>query len=154
MNTFESITLPAFHIIGITVRTTNKRGEAYNDLRLLWSKFIQKNLAGQIPNKVNDDVLCLYTSYESDHTGPYTAMLGCKVTSLDDIPDGFSGKTIPESKYRVYTSSGRVPDCVMDTWKMIWSSDIPRLYLADFEVYGERANDPDDGVVETYLSIE
>jgi predicted transcriptional regulator YdeE len=47
-----------------------------------------------------------------------------------------------------------MPDCVADTWKEIWNSNIPRAYQADFEVYDERSKDWSKAVVEIFISIK
>jgi predicted transcriptional regulator YdeE len=47
--------------------------------------------------------------YEGDYTKPYSWILGCEVSSLDEIPEGLVGKVIPESKYAVFTTQGEFP---------------------------------------------
>jgi predicted transcriptional regulator YdeE len=142
-----------FKIIGISVRTTNQDGKSQKDIGELWGKFMGQNILAQIPEKESNDVYCIYTDYETDFNGPYTTILGCKVRSLDSIPDGFVGKVIPAAKYNLYTSAGKLPDCVVDTWKHIWQSGVKRKYSADFDVYSEKAQNPQNAEVDTYLSI-
>ena len=47
-----------------------------------------------------------------------------------------------------------MPDCVINAWKEIWGSNIPRSYKMDFEVYDERSKDWGNAEVEVYLSVE
>ena len=150
---FTTITLKQFFVIGISVRTTNQNGQSQKDIGELWQKFFQDNILDHIPNKVNSDIYCIYTDYESDANDPYTTILGCKVSSLENIPDGMIGKTIPETTYRLYKSLGKIPEAVLNTWFHIWQSPIERSYLADFDVYGPAPSDPNDAEVETYLSV-
>jgi predicted transcriptional regulator YdeE len=153
MTKFTDIEIDEFKIVGIAVRTTNRNGQSQNDIGDLWGMFIEQNLIDQIPNKLTNDVYCVYTDYESDFNGPYTTIIGCKVNSIDEIPAKFIGRTIPKTKYQVYKSIGRFPDSVMKTWIDIWNSDIPRKYVADFDLYGPSAQNPENAEVDTYVSI-
>jgi predicted transcriptional regulator YdeE len=145
--------LKEFNIIGISVRTTNENNKSLKDIGELFGKFMGQNISEKIPNKLTDDIYCIYTDYESDFNGPYTTIIGCKVSSLNDIPAGFIGRTIPESRYQVYKSTGKLSISLGKTWEDIWSSELNRKYAADFDVYGERAKDFENGEVETYVSV-
>jgi len=106
-----------------------------------------------IPNKENSDIYCIYTNYENDFNGLYTTILGCKVNSFDNLPNDFFNITIPSTKYQVYKSIGKLPDCVVTTWSAIWQSNINRKYVADFDVYGQKAHNKENAEVHTYVSI-
>jgi predicted transcriptional regulator YdeE len=149
-----TIEIEEFKVIGISVRTTNQNGQSQNDIGNLWSKFMGQNLIELIPNKNSNDIYCIYTNYESDFNGLYTTILGCKVNSFDNIPEGFISWTIPKTKYQVYKSTGKLPDSVVKTWTNIWQSDISRKYVADFEVYGQKSQNPENAEVDTYVSIK
>jgi predicted transcriptional regulator YdeE len=146
--------LPPFYIIGISVRTTNQNNQSQKDIGELWGRFMNDKIADKIPNKESNDIYCMYTDYESDYKGPYTTILGCKVSSLANIPVGFVGKVIPATKYQVYTSTGKLPNCVISTWMEIWKSVTNRKYIADFEVYGDKAQNPANVEVETFVSVK
>jgi len=146
-------TLDAFHVIGAYVRTTNVSNKALKDIGELFGKFVSENILEKIPSKISDDIYCVYTDYESDFNGPYTAVVGCKVSSLTDIPTGLTGITIPESKYQVYKSTGKLSVSLARTWEGIWNSDLNRRYSADFDIYGEKVKDFEDAEVETYVAI-
>ena len=150
---FTTTDLKEFDVIGITVRTINQHGRSKKDISELWQKFFRDDIIEQIPNKESNDIYCIYTDYETDFNGPYTTLLGCKVSRLEYIPQGLIGKTIPESKFQLYKSTGKVPDCVLATWRLIWQSDIDRKYLADFDVYTNKLQDPDNAEVKTYVSV-
>jgi predicted transcriptional regulator YdeE len=81
-------------------------------------------------------------------------VIGCKVKNLDNIPAGLIGWTIPASKYLVFKSKGRLPDCLKQTWTEIWQSGIERKYAANFDVYGEKAQNLSDAEVKTFVSIK
>lgn len=151
--TYTTTYLEQFSVIGIAVKTTNKNGQAQNDISKLWQKFFNDNMINQIPDKISDDIYCIYTDYESDVNGAYTTILGCKVTSMENIPEGFVSKTILKAMFRLYKSTGKLPDSVLATWGHIWQTPIERKYLADFDVYGQKSQDPHNAEVETYLSV-
>jgi predicted transcriptional regulator YdeE len=146
-------TLGAFHIIGVFVRTTNVNNKALKDIGDLFGNFMGQNIIEKIPNKISDDIYCVYTDYESDYNGPYTAIIGCKVSSLNDIPTGLICKTIPDSKYQVYKSTGKLSISLANTWEGIWNADLNRRYSADFDIYGEKAGDYENAEVDTYVAI-
>jgi predicted transcriptional regulator YdeE len=62
--------LESFKVIGISVRTTNENRQATKDIPFLWKKFFEENISSKIPNKLSDDLYCVYTHYEKDHTKP------------------------------------------------------------------------------------
>ena len=150
---YETKTLDAFPVIGIAVRTTNENGQSQRDISLLWERFFKDNIMAQIPDKESNAIYCVYTDYESDANGAYTTLLGCKVTAIQTIPEGLAALTIPCTTYQVYKSVGKLPDSVLKTWMHIWQTPVNRSFLADFDVYGAKAQDPDHAEVETYLSV-
>jgi predicted transcriptional regulator YdeE len=149
----ETTYLENFYIIGIAVRTTNQNGQAQADIGELWGRFFRQNVISQTPDKISKDLYCVYTNYESDFQGPYTTVLGCRVVSLQNIPDELTGLTIPAATYQVYMSQGKLPDCVGETWHYIWQNAQNRKYIADFDVYGPEAQNPEAAIVKTYVSI-
>jgi predicted transcriptional regulator YdeE len=99
-------------------------------------------------------VHCLYTEYKNGSKGYYTTIIGCKVESIQHLAEYLTGKKIPACTYRVYSSVGKIPDCVVKTWQNIWQENIHRKFLADFDVYGSKANDLNNVEVKTFLSVE
>lgn len=150
---FENITLEKFFVAGISVRTTNLNGQSQKDISGLWSRFMKENIAAKTPNKINESLYGVYTDYESDYMGAYTTILGFRVNSIENLPEGLIAKTIPASTYRLYKSTGSLPDCVLNTWGQIWQADVKRKYIADFDVYPSDAFTVANPVVETYLSV-
>ncbi len=144
-----------FSVIGISVRTTNENGQSGKDIPVLWGKFMSEGILEKIPNKISSDIYCMYTEYENDHTKPYTTILGCKVSSLDTIPDGLIGKTIEGGSYIKRSPKGNImKGLIFEEWLKIWSSDIPRIYSADFEIYGEKAQNPEDAEVDIFIAVK
>ena len=43
---------------------------------------------------------------------------------------------------------------VYNEWVKIWNSDLDRTFVADFEVYGEKAQDPTNAEVEIFVGVK
>lgn len=124
------------HVIGISCRTSNAPNRASTDIPKLWMKFYSENISALIPNKASDQGIAVYCDYESDFTGEYTLVLGCPVTSLDNVPDGLVAKTIPSGTYAKFVCAGKPPESVFTTWQTIWQEkNLNRSYIADYELY-------------------
>ena len=150
----ETETLKEFYVIGISVRTTNENGKAGIDIPELWNKFMSENLIEKIPNKIDNTIYCIYTEYEKDYTKPYTTILGCKVSSIENIPNEMVAKTFENENYRKFTAKGNIlQGMVFAEWTKIWNTEIDRKYSADFEVYGEKAQNPENAEVAIYISL-
>lgn len=148
-------TIQKFSIIGISARTTNENNQAGQDIPALWNKFMDEGIAEQIPNKTDNSIYCIYTDYEKDHTKPYTTILGCKVENLDTIPDGMIGKTLEEATYTKHIAKGNIlQGMVFGEWTKIWNSDLDRTFTADFEVYGEKALNPENAEVDIFVAVK
>ncbi len=157
------IKLGSFHIIGITVRTSNQNEQSAKDIPALWNKFLSENIAGKIQNKLSDNVYCVYTDYEGDHTKPYTAFVGCKVSTLEQIPEGCRGMTFNDGNYEKFTAKGNLMDGIIwQEWLKIWEANLDRTFTADFEVYarlpkrsgqGEKAQNPENAEVEIFVAV-
>ena len=150
----KKVTIAPFNVIGIAVRTTNENGQSGEDIGQLWGKFMSEGIAAQIPNKMDESVFSIYTNYESDHTKPYDTILGCKVSSLDEIPEGMVGQAFEGGTYGKFVSKGDLTKgVVFGTWTEIWKQDLDRVFTADFEVYGERAQNPTDAEVDVLIAL-
>lgn len=141
-------------VIGIAIKTTNENGQAAKELAELWDKFISENIAADIPHKLDSTVYSLYTDYEGDHTQPYTAILGCKVAHLDDIPSGMVGKAFPGGNYVKTSAQGDLmKGLIVDAWSKIWKMELDRAYSVDFEVFGEKAQNPANAEIDFFVSV-
>ncbi len=151
----QTVKIESFNIIGISIRTTNENGQASKEIAELWQKFISENIISKIPNKISNDIYSLYTEYESDHTKPYTTILGCKVENLDSIPNGMVGNSFKEGNYiKTSTKGDLMQGLIVNHWAKIFEMDLERVYTADFEVFGEKAQNPSDAEVDFYVSIK
>lgn len=152
-----------FEVVGIMASTNNAK-EAGQDAIIgkQWQAFIRGNLLERIPDRLDQEVLAVYTDYTSDANGQYSFILGARVRPVinPSVPEGMVVKTIPAGRYAVFTSErGPVAKVTVDTWKQIWSyyqtlSNGTRVYLADFEVYDQRAADPNNAQVDIYIGVK
>jgi len=109
----------------------------------------------KIPNKLDNTIYCIYTEYEKDHTKPYTTILGCKVSTLNTIPNGMVGKTFEGGNYAKRIAKGNIlQGMVFNEWTKIWNSDLDRTFTADFEVYGEKAQNPENAEVDIFVAVK
>lgn len=155
MNSMKTENISAFNIVGLAVRTTNENGQAAKDIPELWQTFMASGMLEKIPNKLGQDIYCMYTDYEKDHTKPYTTILGCKVANLDQIPDGMVGKAIAAENYSKQVAKGNINEgLVYNAWLKIWDSGLERKFTADFEIYGEKAANPSDAEVDIFVAIK
>jgi predicted transcriptional regulator YdeE len=156
------ISLPAIKLIGITTRTNNN-----NELDPMTSKifpivqrYFHNALFEKIPHrKKPGTTLCVYTEYESEHTGEYTYFIGEEVISFDNCPNEFAKITIPAQTYAKFTNGpAPMPDVVRNSWFKIWKmteKDLggTRRYIADFEIYDERAANHQNIVLDILIGI-
>ncbi len=150
----QKIKIEPFKVIGISVRTTNENGQAANEIAELWGKFMSENILTKIPNKGDSVIYSLYTDYEGDHTKPYTAILGGKVENLDAIPNGMVGKSFNGGNYLKTTAKGDLmKGLIVNHWSKIFDMELDRSYVADFEVFGEKAQNPSDAEVDFYVGV-
>jgi predicted transcriptional regulator YdeE len=152
----NKIELEEIKLIGLSLgtKTSNEMGKSSVDCGNLWKKFEIENYADKIPNKLSDEILAVYHQYEGDHTQPFSYFIGCKVGAETRIPEGLESLTISKGLYQKIVSTGKMPDCIINTWKEIWNSNIPRAYQTDFEVYDERSKDWNKAEIEVFVSIE
>lgn len=127
----------------------------------LAGRFWSQNIASQIPNRKKPGVsLSVYTEYESNEHDDYTYFIGEEVSSFENAPPELHQLTIPGANYQKFTTaSGKMSEIVINAWQQIWgmSADVPgaeRAYIADFEVYDERAIDPANTSLDIYIGIK
>ncbi len=150
----QTVKIEDFKVIGLSIRTSNANGQSAQDIGALWGKFMSENIAAKIPNKIEDSVFSIYTNYEGDHTMPYDTVLGCKVSSLEEIPEGMVGQSFEGGEHVKFVAKGDLAQgAVYQTWGQIWDSGLNRKFTADFEVYGEKAQNPADAEVDIFVAV-
>ena len=149
-----------FMVAGIAIRTSNaKEMTAEGVIGKQWGRLMQEGLFEKIPNKADRSIIAVYTDYASDKNGEYTFLLGARVTSDSNLPSRMVAKKIPAGRFALFTTEkGPAPKVIPETWMRI--NSLPktavggdRVYRADFEVYDERAMDPQNLQADVYVGI-
>lgn len=150
----QKVNIQPFYFIGISIRTINENGQAAQDIPMLWDRFMKEGVAEKIPNRIDQEMLSLYTNYDGDHTMPYDTVIGCRTSSIDNIPEGMVGFKFEGGAYQKYSGKGDLMQgLVIKMWHSIWEQSLNRKYTADFEVYGAKAQYPNDAEVDIYVAI-
>ena len=158
----ELVTKSEIKLIGFTARTSNKyeTNPATSKIAELAGRFWNQSLANEIPNRKNPGItFSVYTDYEDKEYGEYTYFIGEEVNSWENIPEGFQPLTIPAATYQKFTTlPGKMPEVIIQAWEKIWKMskddfEGERTYIADFEIFDERATDPAHASLDIYIGI-
>lgn len=150
-------------ILGITCRTNNVAEKIADTAKIgpLVQKYMQSGVAERIPHRKNPGTTySIFTQYESDFRGEYTYVIGEEVTSFGEVPEGFFAMTIPAQSYEKFTNGpGPMPEVCISAWQKIWNLTPEELggtrgYLADFELYDKRAQDPNNVILDIYIGLK
>lgn len=153
----SKVIVQKFLVSGIAIRTTNANGQAAKDIGALWQRFWSDGIQLQIPDKVNADIYTVYTDYEKEHTGYYTALLGCAVSSAQQLPEGLTSVEINTEQYQKFVAKGKMPEAEVNTWMAIWNDAVlnqQRVYSTDFAVYGQKFDDTENAEVDIFIAVE
>jgi predicted transcriptional regulator YdeE len=151
-----------FTIIGISARTNNAQEAAGNGvIAKQWDKFYKGGILERTPNKSDPAIYVVYSDYASDRNGDYTYIIGAKVTDASAVPAGMVAKTVFAGKYAVISSEqGPIPKIIVEAWQRIWGLEDQsqlggkRAYKTDFEVYDQRARNPQDSQIDIYIGLK
>lgn len=159
----QTVQLKQLKLVGLTART-NSKNEMNPDtskIGALACSYWTNQMANNIQHRANPGVTySIYTDYESDEHGDYTYFIGEIVDSFDDQNlNQFQTLIIPESHYQKFTTApGKMPEVVISAWQKIWAMNEndfggKRKYIADFEIYDQKAADMNNAVVDVYVGI-
>ena len=155
----ESIETP-FYVAGSQVRTNNADEMAgHGKIGLLWQNLMQQNLTAQIPNRIGDALIVVYSNYASDEKGEYDYLIGARVSSVDHLPAGMTWRKIESGAYAVIlTDKGQMPGVLQAAWARIWKMTPAELggrrrFVTDFEVYDERSANMQNAQVEIHVGL-
>lgn len=136
----------SFIVTGLSVRTQNSDEfhEKTAKLPSLWLQFYASELA------TNANIFGVYSNYDSDADGPYTATVGVKSSHAQTQ---LSSVTIQAGNYLGFQGTGPMPAAVVETWKRVWmffeiNTTYRRNFISDFEAY--RGSDQ----VTIYIGLE
>lgn len=157
------VQMPEIKLVGITVRTSNKAefDPATAKIGPCVLRYFQQQVADKILHRKNPGTtISAFTDYESDYTGEYTYFIGEEVSSSENIPEDLESHIIPPQTYTKFTTEpGPMPSVVINAWQEIWKmspEDLggQRRYHTDFEVYDQRARDPQATILDLYIGLE
>jgi predicted transcriptional regulator YdeE len=149
-----------FYVVGVAARTRNAAEmNGKGKIGAVWQTMLQQNLAAKIPNKLGVDLVAIYTHYETDHTGHYTYLLGVPVSSTEHLQPGLTVTYVPAGRYAVLSSDrGPITQVVPEIWRRVWAMSPGQLggrraFQADYEIYDQRAADPDNAQIEVHIGL-
>ena len=124
----------------MTVRTSrDAEASGQGQIPQLWQNAFTTGQLDQIPNRVGDGVVVVYSDYTE--AGEYNYTLGVRVSSADTVPVGMVKRVIPAGKYAVVQSETGAPQEVIPAmWARIGRMTPAemggtRAYQVDFETY-------------------
>jgi predicted transcriptional regulator YdeE len=136
-----------FTVCGVTCITDQAR--AAEDINALWEQFFAQSTGQNVPGKIDDVIIAVYSDYAGDHEAPYRITIGYRTT--DTAVEGLYCVRVMDQNYAVMSAGGEQPKALIDTWRAIWSGDLPRSFKTDFELYGPRFFQP--GVHEVLVHV-
>ena len=129
---YEIVQREPLVLCGITARVSNSEPAKIGEL---WQRFYADPFLEQLD--VEDGaVYSAYFDYETDYGGPFSMLLGFRVSAGQVAPAGLTLLKIGAAKYAVLRRTGPMPETVIETWKQVWGSELRRRYVADFDRYG------------------
>lgn len=140
-----------FHIIGL--KKTVKPGDAL--IRNLWYEFSQRK--SEIENIITNEKVLGICEYMPDITdeSEFEYITGVEVTDYNYIPDGMITKTIPLSKYAVFTHRGTVEE-MKRTYNMIYGIWLPLsgYELAEMDTIEIYSTNNQNGWLDIYIPLK
>ena len=158
----------AFTVSGLSVRTQNRDESNPKTAKIgsLWRDFFGRDLMNSISNREpNTPIYGVYSGYESDQNGFFDVNAGVRVSDVldsenderDDIiqqaASEFTTVTIEAGDYMAFTTTGEMPQRIIDGWGMVWAhfegeTTYKRRFTTDFEQYVDNDN------VVIYIAVE
>ena len=152
--------VPGFTVIGIAARTDNAK-ESTSDgvIPKQWQKFFSEGVLPKIPDTTGPNLYAVYADYASDHNGAYTYVVGARVKDGTAPPNGMVVKRVPAGQYAVFTTEiGPFAKVVPAAWQHIFKLEeegkLKRAYKTDFEIYDQRAQNPQSAQIDIYIGLK
>lgn len=124
-----------------------------------WQRFFSESIDRKISNRLDANLYAVYCDYASNRDGEFGFVIGAKVKDGTPPPQGLVSKRVETRQYAVITSDrGVFSEVIPAAWRRVFaledSGEIKRAYRTDFEVYDQRAQDPQNGEVDIYVGLE
>ena len=152
--------MPEFTVIGIAARTDNaKESTADGIIPKQWQKFFSEGMPAKTPDTTGPNFYAVYADYASDHNGEYTYIVGAQVKDGTTPPNGMVVKQVPAGQYAVFTTEiGPFAKVVPAAWQRIFKLEeegkLKRAYKTDFEIYDQRAQNPQNAQIDIYIGLK
>lgn len=150
----------SFTVVGLTVRTNNAaEAGGQGQIPGLWQNAISSGELEQIPNRVGEGYVVVYSDYAGGNTDDYNYTLGVRVSSADNPRAGMVKRTVAAGKYAIFQSEQGAPqDVIPALWQHINSLSPQqmggeRAYQTDFETYGN-ITDPSSMQVTAHIGLK
>ena len=150
---YEIVNLEEKRVVGLAARTNNQSPEMGAVIGGLWEKFYGEGVYAQIENKTSDKVLGIYTDYAGGAMDDYNIMVACEAAESETMPKDTIVKTIPAGRYAKFVVKGDMHTAVANCWMEIWSMDLPRTFISDFEEYQDDCMDG-DAEIHIYVGLK
>jgi predicted transcriptional regulator YdeE len=121
-------TLKCFRVIGLSTRTSCHLESNPETARIpgLWLRLLDKGSMFQIRSRVNRiEYLTIYTNFECDWRGAFTAIAGQRVLGTNQPPEGLEEFAFEAGQYLLFTANGKSADAVDKGWKRAFRSISP-----------------------------
>lgn len=149
---YEIVNLKEKTIIGLSARTNNSAPDMGAVIGGLWTRFYTDGIYASIPEKVNGKALGVYTDYSDDEKGDYTILTACETSLGAKAPEGTVIRTIPAGKYARFVVKGDMHKAVADFWVKLWSMDLDRAFICDYEEY--QNSDMENAEIHMYIGLK
>ena len=159
----SSLTLNDRKLVGISVRTSlqNELNPVTAKITPTVGRYMMEDIPSKIRGRKNPGIIhCCYHEYEDEYRAGYTFFIGEEVETFTNQEKGLSNLLIPAGHYTKFTTeSGPMPLVIIGAWQKIWMMGEDNLggkrrYAVDFEIYDERAKDPQNTIVDIYLGLQ
>lgn len=149
---YEIVNLEEKTVVGISARTNNAAPDMGTVIGGLWNRFYGEGIYESIPEKRNEKALGIYTDYTQEEKGDYTIAVGCETEDLKRLPAGTEKRKLPAGRYAKFVVKGDMHKAVAEFWQQLWSMELPRSFLADFEEY--QNGDPQNAEIHIYIGLK
>lgn len=149
---YEIVTLEEKTVAGLTARTNNASPDMVQVIGGLWQQFYADGVQAQLPNKMNEKALGIYTDYEENENADYTIMVASEIANTNTLPDGVVKRVIPAGNYAKFVVKGHMQKAVAEFWQKLWMMDLPRAFTYDFEEY--QNSDMEHAEIHIYISLK
>lgn len=146
---YEIVTLEERLAAGVAAKTSNQDPKMGEIIGGLWNRFFNEGVYAGLSGKADEKALGIYTDYEGDEKGSFTAMAACAVTTPPG--EGVAVCRIPAGRYAKFVARGDMHRAVAEAWQEIWKTDLNRSFQCDFEEYQD--GNMDEAEIHIYVGL-